>query len=331
MKQVLILFGGTSSEHDVSIQSAQSVYEHIDREQFDVSMAYISKNNIWYKFEGDFKSLSKENWEIEHEEDSIFNILKYLTYFDIVFPILHGKYGEDGTLQGMLELFHVPYIGSSHVASAIGMDKVLSKILFEASKIPVLPYVSIDTKNYTIEDVIYKLDFPMIVKPANGGSSIGISIANNVAELDEKIQEASNYDSKILIEPFIKAQELECSILEKETIITSTIGEIIPSNEFYDYDAKYENKESITLIPANIPNEISSKIKSYAKKVFQILHCKDLARVDFFYDKETKKIYLNEINTLPGFTTISMYPKLLESNGISYSELLTTLITNHLH
>lgn len=331
MKQVVILFGGTSSEHDVSIQSAKSVYEHIEKSLYDVSLVYISKDNTWYKFDGDFDLLTQNNWIGKHEQDDIFNIIKYLSYFDVVLPILHGKDGEDGKLQGMLELFHIPYIGCPPLASAIAMDKVYSKILLEQSGIPVLPYVSIDANDYMIEDVIYQIDFPMIVKPANGGSSIGISVAKNVAELDDKIKEASIYDNKILIEPFITGQELECAILETDHITTSDIGEIIPANEFYDYNAKYENKESITLIPANISNDVKLKIQEYAKKAFQTLGCKDLARVDFFYEKETKKIYLNEINTLPGFTTISMYPKLLESNGISYPSLLTTLIRKHLH
>lgn len=330
MKQVLIIFGGTSSEHDVSIKSAKSVYQYIDKTKFDISLVYISKENIWYKFDGNFDALIDGTWVEEHEENDIFNIVRYLSYYDVILPILHGKNGEDGTLQGMFELFHIPYVGSNHLASSMGMDKVISKVLFEAAGIPVLPYVSINVNDYIIEDIIYKLDFPMIVKPATGGSSIGISVANNVAELSDKIKEASIYDDKILIEPFIKGQELECAVLKKDKIITSTIGEIIPANEFYDYDAKYENKESITLIPANVSNEVSQKIQEYAKKAFQTLGCTDLARVDFFYEKDTKKIYLNEINTLPGFTTISMYPKLLESIGISYKELLTTLITNHL-
>lgn len=331
MKHILLIFGGTSSEHEVSLKSAKSIYENIDKEEFDISMVYISKDNTWHKFDGNFDRALNGTWLEENEDTDIFNIIKYLTYFDVVFPILHGINGEDGRLQGLLELFNIPYVGCPLFASAIGIDKVYSKILFKNANIPVLPSVSIDKNNYMIEDVVYKLDFPMIVKPSNGGSSIGINVANSVSELDDMIKEAGKYDNKILIEPFIQGQELECAILEKDEIIASTVGEIIPANDFYDYNAKYENKESITLIPANIPSEIEKQIQEYAKKAFRILGCKDLARVDFFYDKNTKKIYLNEINTLPGFTTISMYPKLLESDGISYKELLTALIRNSLH
>lgn len=328
MKKILILFGGISSEHEISIKSSKSVYKNIDKELFDVSLAYISKENVWYKFDGDFDDLDDKNWKQNHEEDAIFNVLKYLQTFDLVLPILHGFGGEDGKLQGMLEFFQIPFVGCKSLSSNLGMDKIISKIIFEHAKIPVLPYVSIDFQNYMIEDIIYQLDFPMIVKPANGGSSIGIAKVDTVKQLNDAIILASQYDRYILIEPFRKMQELECAILENNGLITSTIGEINSNNEFYDYEAKYISSAPQTEIPANIPEEIQKQIQKLAKKAFTAIRGNGLARVDFFYDSNTKELFLNEINTIPGFTTISMYPKMLAFDGISYSNLLTTIIEN---
>lgn len=328
MKHVLILFGGTSSEHDVSINSAQSVYENIDKNLFEISLCYISKNNVWYKFDGNFNVLRKNDWLDNHDDDSIFNIIKYLKSFDVIFPVLHGRGGEDGKLQGMLELFEIPFVGCGCLASNLGMDKIISKIIFEKNGIPTLPCISIDIDDYMIEDIIYHLDFPMIVKPANGGSSIGITKVDNVKELDTAIKDASQFDRYILIEPFIVGQELECAILENNGLIASTIGEITPTNTFYDYEAKYISSSPQTEIPANIPDTVAKEIQTYAKMAFKAIRGANLARVDFFYETKSQKIYLNEINALPGFTEISMYPKMLSYDKISYSELLTTLIEN---
>lgn len=330
MKQVVLLFGGTSNEHDVSIMSAKEVNEAIDRKLFDVTLCYISKDGKWYKFNGDFDSLKKTNSLLLNEDNEIFNIIRYLKYFDVVFPIMHGKNGEDGRLQGMLELFDIPYVGSNMTASSLGIDKELSKIIFDNANIPQLPYITIHTNDYILEDVYTKFDFPIIIKPANGGSSIGINVTHNIKELQEAIIEASKYDNKLIAEPFIKAQELECAVLENNGIIASRIGEILSANEFYDWNAKYENDNSKTIIPANIDEKISSKIQKYAKTAFKTIGASGLARIDFFYSKETDQIYLNEINTLPGFTKISMYPKLIEDIGINYSDLITTLIQNAL-
>ena len=326
MKHILILFGGTSSEHQVSIKSAKSVFENIDQDLFDISLCYIDPNNTWYKFDGNFNELEHTKWQDTHEEDSIFNIIKYLQSFDLIFPVLHGSGGEDGKLQGMLELFNIPFIGCGHLASALGMDKSISKIIFNESGIPTLPSITIDTNQYMIEDIIYHLDFPMIVKPINGGSSIGIHKVDTVKELQQAIDDASKYDRYLLIEPFIQAQELECAVLENGDTLTSTIGEITPTNTFYDYEAKYISSAPQTEVPANIPDTVMKEIQMYAKKAFQAIHGRGLARVDFFYDPVKKRIYLNEINTIPGFTTISMYPKMFAYDGISYKQLLTTLI-----
>lgn len=308
--------------------SASSIYKNINKEKYNITTCYISKENKWYKFDGDFDSLIKNDWIVNHEEDTIFNIIKYLQSFDLVFPILHGYGGEDGKIQGMLELFNIPFIGCNAISSNIGMDKITFKNILSSAGLPTLPFVNINYDDYMIEDIIYNLDFPMIVKPSNGGSSIGITKVNTIKELDNAIKKAAIYDKYILIEPFINAQELECAVIENDDIIVSTIGEINAINDFYDYEAKYENNTVQTIIPANIPDTVSEEIKTYAKKVFKLIRGRGLSRIDFFYDTSSNKIYLNEINTIPGFTTISMYPKLFQHDGISYSKLLDILINN---
>lgn len=330
MKQIVLLFGGTSNEHEVSIMSAKEISAAIDKNLFNVSICYISKDNKWYKFDGDFDKISDSNWLANNDDNEIFNIVRYLQYFDVVFPIMHGKNGEDGRLQGMLELFNIPFVGSNMTSSSLGMDKELSKIIFGSANIPQLPFVTIYTSDYVLEDIYTKFDFPIIIKPANGGSSIGIHATHNIKELQEAIIDASKYDTKLIAEPFIKAQELECAVLENNGIITSRIGEILSANEFYDFNAKYENEKSKTVIPASIEENIVARIQKYAKTAFKVIGARGLARIDFFYDKNKNQIYLNEINTIPGFTRISMYPKLIEDIGISYTDLITTLIENAL-
>ena len=227
-----------------------------------------------------------------------------------------------------MDLFNIKYVGSKTLASSVGMDKEFSKIIFNHLNIPQVPYIVINNK-YHIEEIENKLNYPMIVKPANSGSSIGISNANNRKELTKAIKIAKKYDSKIIIEKFIKARELECAILEDKDLIISDIGEIKPCNEFYDYKAKYE-QNSETINKANLPNDIIIQIKEYAKKAFIGINAKGLSRIDFFYDEDNNKIYLNEINTLPGFTTISMYPTLVTNDNLSYTDLITILINNGL-
>lgn len=305
MKKVLLIYGGLSSEHDVSIKSAKSIEKHIDKNKFDLTKLYITKNNEWLV----------NNKKID-------NIIDFLNRFDVVFPITHGKYGEDGKLQGLLDFFNLKYVGSKCGSSYIAMDKIRTKQILSYYHIPQVPYQIYKKKDKLI------IPYPVIIKPANGGSSIGISVANNKKEFKKGLKEALKYDENIIVEKFIKGQELECAVLEDKNIITSTIGEIKSANTFYDYEAKYENKESKLIIPANIDNNISNKIKEYSKQIFKMLDLKDLSRIDFFYDKENDKIYLNEINTLPGFTDISMYPMLLDDIGINYQDLITKLLYN---
>jgi len=305
MKKVLLIYGGTSSEHDVSCISAKSIIDNIDYEKYQLDCVEITKSNVWL-----------------YNNEKVNNIIDFLKQYDVVFPITHGTDGEDGKLQGILDFFNIKYVGSKWGSSYICMDKQRTKEILHFHNIPQVPF-EIYQENYKPT-----IPFPVIVKPANGGSSIGIKIANNKKELKEAIKEASKYDNKIIIEKFINAQELECAILEDKKLIVSDIGEILSANTFYDYEAKYENQDSKTIIPANINKKIKKQIQEYAKEIFEILELKGLARIDFFYDKDYQKIYLNEINTLPGFTEISMFPKLIMNEGLSYKEIITKLIEN---
>lgn len=323
-----IIYGGMSTEHEVSVTSAKSVIKNLNKEKYEINEIYITKEGEWQ---------NKEGQQIE-------NIFKTLKNFDVVFPVLHGLYGEDGTIQGLLEMLKVPYVGVGVLGSSVGMDKVYTKIIFDKAKIPQAKYVYIKKKKegytYVQEDfedldlplkeicikINKKIEFPMFVKPSNSGSSVGINKAHNIEELEEYIKYAGKFDTKILVEENIDAQELECAVLGNENPKASCTGEILPADEFYSYDAKYKNSESKTQIPANISKETENEIRRLAIKAYKSLDCKGLSRVDFFVEKKTGKIYINEINTMPGFTSISMYPKLWEHSGLKYSELLDQLI-----
>lgn len=323
-----IIYGGISTEHEVSVTSAKSVIKNLNKEKYKIQEIYITKEGKWQ---------NKDEQEIE-------NIFNYLKEFDVVFPVLHGIGGEDGTIQGLLEMMKVPYVGVGVLGSAVGMDKVYTKIIFDKAQIPQAKYVYIKKKKegYTYvqenfdeidlplkeicKKINEKIEFPMFVKPSNSGSSVGINKAHNINELEEYIEYAGKYDTKILVEENINAQEIECAVLGNEEPKASCTGEILPADEFYSYDAKYKNVESKTQIPANISKETENKIREQAIKAYKSLDCKGLSRVDFFVEKQTGKIYINEINTMPGFTSISMYPKLWEHSGLKYSELLDELI-----
>ena len=328
MKKLGIIYGGISTENEVSEMSAKSVIENLDKEKYEIHEIYISKYGKWYEVK-------------ENKKEEIYNLIWYLKDLDIVFPVLHGIGGEDGTIQGMFEMLQIPYVGCGVLASSVGMDKVYSKIIFEKAGIPQTKYVYVKRENNTykivdenfdeeelkIEKITKKLKFPMFVKPSNSGSSVGVKKATNVEELKLAIENAGQYDTKILVEQAIEGKEVECAVLQDgKNIIASTVGEIMSAEEFYSFDAKYNMPESKTLIPANIKNEQIEEIRKLAIKAFKAIDGKGLSRVDFFIEKETNKIYINEINTMPGFTKISMYPKLFEKVGISYSELLDKLI-----
>ena len=319
MKKVLLLFGGKSTEHFVSCKSVKSIIENIDKDLFEFEICGISLDGDFYKFDDDLIYLENGNW-MNSNIKKIDNIIEYLKSFDVVFPITHGNYGEDGKLQGMLDLFNIKYVGSKTSSSVISFDKSISKLIFKELNIPQVPYT---IYNGNIDDI--NIDYPLIIKPSNGGSSIGINKANNKKELIKYIAEAKKYDSKIIIEKFIKARELECAVLYNNELIISNPGEIKSCNDWYDYNAKYIDN-STTIIPNDIPNDIINKIREYSKKIYDYMDIKNYSRIDFFYNEDG--LFINEINTIPGFTNISMYPKLIENEIISYKDLITILINN---
>ena len=327
-----IIYGGISTEHDISVMSAKSIIENLDKEKYEIHEIYINEYGKYF-----------EKGSGEREE--IYNLVWTLKDLDVVFPVLHGLGGEDGTIQGMFEMLKIPYVGSGVLASSIGMDKVYTKVIFEKARIDQAPYIYIkknkdgyaiidekfEEEEFKIEKITDKIKFPMFVKPSNSGSSIGVKKATNNSELKMAIEHAGEYDNKILVEQGIDAREIECAVLEDKDIITSTVGEIISAEEFYSFDAKYNIPESKTIIPAEIEEKQIEEIKNLAIKAFKAIDGKGLARVDFFIEKEKNKIYINEINTMPGFTKISMYPKLFEAVGVTYSQLLDNLIETALN
>ena len=333
-----VLFGGMSSEHDVSIVSGLSILKNLDKEKYEILPIYINKKGEWFKL---IKILENEKIEQENLE-KIENETEILKQCDVVFPVLHGKYGEDGTIQGMLELLEIPYVGVGVLASSIAMDKAYTKIIFEKAGIKQAKYVYLKkvNQNYILIDnkfnekrdslenicmeIEKNINYPMFVKPSNSGSSVGINKAKNIEELKEYIEYASKFDDKILIG--IIGKEIECAVMGNDIVKASTLGEIRPAEDFYSYNAKYNDNKSQLIIPASISEEISKKVKEIAIKAFKAIDGEGLSRVDFFVNTDTNEIYINEINTMPGFTSISMYPKLWEYDGVKYSDLLDKLI-----
>lgn len=320
MKKILVLFGGNSFEHNVSCKSAKTIIENIDRKKFDVTSVGIYQND-WYIFDDDLNYLLNNTW-LEGKTKKIDNIIEFLKQFDKVFPIIHGNDGETGAISGLFNLFNIPYVGSDILGHATGYDKEITKIICNYHNIPQVEYITLHTDTH-IKNI--DIEFPVIVKPSSCGSSIGINIANNIKELNKYVKEAFEYDNKVIIEKFIKARELECAVLEDKKLIVSTVGEIISKNTFYDYESKYI-LDSNLIIPANLDKDIVKLIQEYSSKIFKILSLKDLSRIDFLYDYENNQIYFNEVNTLPGFTDISMYPQLFKKEGISIKELITKLL-----
>lgn len=337
-----VIFGGMSTENEVSCVSGVSVIKNLNKDKYDIFPIYIDKNGKWFEIQN-----LEENEKLGEglkDKNPIDNIMGFLKTLDVVFPVLHGLYGEDGTIQGVFELLQIPYVGCGVLASSVGMDKVYTKVIFDKAKINQTKYVYIrkyndnyiyidrefNEKILKIEEVsrmtMEKLKFPMFVKPSNSGSSVGISKVETKEELEKAINEASKFDKKILIEEGINGREVECAVLGNEDVISSSVGEIKAADEFYSYDAKYNNQESKTLIPADISEEKSEEIRKLAIKAFKAIDGKGLSRVDFFIENGTETVYINEINTLPGFTSISMYPKLFNHVGIGYTELLDKLV-----
>lgn len=339
-KKLGVIFGGMSTENQVSVVSADSILSHLDQRKYEIYPIYIKEDGTWWKYTKEKRSLNFG--ESIQAKEKIENVFSYLRNLDVIFPVLHGLYGEDGTIQGLFELIKVPYVGCHVLASSIGMDKIYSKMIFEKAglKQAKCEYIQKRKDHYVwinhefeetalpLEEIAKKiiddLSFPMFVKPSNSGSSVGIKKAKNEKELQEAIQYASKFDKKILIEEGLIGKEVECAVLGNDEVIASCVGEIFSADEFYSYDAKYNNTQSKTKIPAEISKETEEEIRKQAVKAFKAIDGKGLARVDFFVTD--KGVYINEVNTLPGFTSISMYPKLFAESGISYADLLDRLI-----
>lgn len=341
---VCVLFGGQSSEHEISRISATSIIKNLNKEKYDIVIIGITKAGKWLMYRGPVDKIATGEWENNHvapvmiAPDASINGLIILNEeiatkakIDVVFPVLHGLFGEDGTIQGLLELAHIPYVGPGVLSSALCMDKAYAKVLFQQTRIPQADWLivmsnELEDMAHAVKKIEDRFSYPLFIKPCNAGSSMGITKAHSRSEAEEGLKLAAEQDEKILIEEFIPGREIECAVLGNECPNVSALGEIVPGREFYDYQAKYKDEGSTLIIPASLPEDTVSKIKEYTIQAFKALGCKGLARVDFFVHKESGEIYINEINTMPGFTSISMYPKLWEEAGVSYAELLDALI-----
>ncbi len=373
--RVGILFGGRSGEHEVSLLSAASVLNAIDKEKYEVVPIGITKDGRWLTAEHAENLLTgklvleprhlragdpdltqpaavlargeavvvppepshRQGGLVPFQTDTLMRRASDRAInVDVIFPVLHGTFGEDGTIQGLLELADIPYVGAGVLGSAAGMDKDIMKSLFIAAGIPIVRHVTILRSEWEkdpkrVEKLVAKLKYPVFVKPANLGSSVGISKAHNRKELGPAIEEAAKFDRKIVIEQGVggnrnKAREIECSVLGNDEPVASVPGEIVPVKEFYDYNAKYLDEGSQLIIPAKLTKAQTKKVQELAVQAFKAVDCSGLARVDFLMDPKSHKIYLNEINTMPGFTAISMYPKLWAASGLEYPDLIDRLI-----
>ncbi len=339
-----VIFGGRSAEHEVSLVSAESVIKHLNKDKYNIIQIGIAKNGEWIVGPDAFKFLKYgqgknfKRWAITPDVSLNKIAAKQI---EVVFPVLHGTYGEDGTMQGLLELADLPYVGSGVLASAVAMDKITQKIICASENILMADWVWVAKKEWQwikknkvlfrkwLKGIEERFDYPLFVKPSNMGSSIGISKVNNKDELIKAVNLAARYDTRLIIEQGIEgARDVEVAVLGNYKAECSTVGEIISANEFYDYQAKYISGESQLVIPAKLPAEVVRDIKNIALQAYELLGCQGMARVDFLVrqDGDDWYLYLNELNTLPGFTHISMYPKLWQASGVSYSRLLDILI-----
>lgn len=338
-----ILFGGQSAEHEVSLQSAKNIFDAIDKSKYNPILIGIDKNGKWSLInetklflnsnKPKISTLNQQSNEVVLIPQSGGKLYNFTTKnqdlkIDVAFPILHGPFGEDGTVQGLLKLANIPFVGSDVIGSAVGMDKDIMKRLLRDANIPIAKFISFRSTDIIpeFEEVKSKLGLPLFIKPANMGSSIGVSKVLNKSQYLQAIEKAFDFDNKIIIEEFIQGREIECAILGNSNPKASVLGEILSEDEFYSYDAKYINENGAKLsIPVKLSPTITNQIQNLAIKTFQTLNAEGLARVDFFLTPDNK-ILVNEINTMPGFTNSSMYPKLWENSGISYTELIDKLI-----
>ena len=346
MKKALILFGGVSSEHDISLISAKSVIENTPKDKYDIITVGITKDGRWYLYTGDVENLPEDKWLCDKDKlkpavispdraDHGIIVLGEKAEkikVDVVFPVLHGKNGEDGAVQGLLQLAQIPYVGCDATSSGVCMDKAVANAVADAFDIPQAKWCAFTQYTFNkdrqqcIEYAVNKLGFPIFVKPANAGSSVGITKAHNVNELIEAMAVAFKEDKKAVLEEFIDGHEVECAVLGNDEPIPAEVGEIKAAADFYDFDAKYNNPQSELCIPADIPEEKRNEVRVQAVKAYKALGCEGMSRVDFFVRKSDGAVLLNEINTIPGQTPISMYPKLFEAAGVPYKELIDRLI-----
>lgn len=343
-KTVAVIFGGQSSEHEVSRTSAVLMLNALDKEKYQVLPVGITKKGQWLIYNGPVEHVKTGEWEKygtpaclspDATKKCFLKIVNGSVKeipVDVVIPVLHGAWGEDGTIQGLFEMAQIPYVGCGVLASAVSMDKVYTKMIAKAARIPQAKYLWIhkaelaENREKILAQVEKKLGYPCFVKPSNAGSSVGISKAKTRAELSEALDYAAGYDRKIIIEEAIDAREFECAVLGNEKPMVSGVGEVLAAAEFYDYDAKYNSSESRTVIPAEVEQEKVEEMRRIAKKIFSAVDGSGLARVDFFLDRKTGKVLLNELNTMPGFTPISMYPMLWVQAGMTETELMDRLI-----
>ena len=339
-KKIGVIFGGCSPEYNVSLESAYSAITNINKEKYDIILIGITKEGDWFKFEGDLENIKNDSWlqkgkctkvviSSSKSDKGIIEIEKNntnLIKLDAIFPVLHGKNGEDGTVQGLIELSGIPLIGCNLLSSSLCMDKYLSHKLVQSYGIKVANSILINNKTKDIYKEIKKLNFPLFVKPVRAGSSFGITKIENETEIEQAIKEALKYDTEIIIEENIDGIEIGCAILGNDDLIVGELDEIELSNGFFNYTEKYTLKTSQIHVPARIDKEIAQKAKETAKQIYKILKCKDFARVDMFLTPNNE-IYFNEINTIPGFTSHSRYPNMMKQIGMSFEELVDKLIS----
>jgi len=340
--QIGLLFGGRSGEHEVSIRSAQAIAKALtapeNQSKYEVIPFYIQKTGVWTSSEIAQKVL--ETGEVfgeseKAENKDLWSFPPEVSQIDLWFPILHGPNGEDGTIQGLLTLMQKPYVGSGVLGSCVGMDKLAMKSAFAQAGLPQVKYLAVTRDQVYSNPCVFPklcdeieslLGYPCFIKPANLGSSVGISKAKNRQELEQALDQAASFDRRLIVEAGVKAREVECAVLGNEQPKASVIGEITFESDFYDYETKYTDGKANLYIPANIPEEIASQIQEMAIKAFLAIDCAGLGRLDFFYIEETGEILINEINTLPGFTALSMYPQLWEATGVPFCDLVDQLI-----
>lgn len=338
--RVAVIFGGQSGEHEVSLMSSTSIIKALDKEKYDIIKIGITRQGFWKYYPGPVENIITGEWEKNAVplEESDYNFMGAgsrmpTENIDVVFPVLHGPMGEDGTIQGLFELAGLAYVGCGVLSSALGMDKVYSKDLFDKIGLKQAEYIVFMRREMqadldaAMDKTEGRFEYPVFVKPANLGSSVGITKAHSREELREALELAAKYDRKIIVEEFIDGHEVECSVLGNDDPKASVVGQILPSDEFYSYHAKYfDDGKSGLVIPAEISGKAAEKVREMAVEAFKAIDGSGLARVDFFVHRKTDEVYINEINTLPGFTKISMYPKLWEAAGLPYSRLLDSLI-----